>query len=129
MKIKMTDDLIAGNLASFRASAIPRRHNGVGLGEDGVLFGSGRNRKHFGCGLRGEGAANRLSANPGIVRDLLNNAFRASDRARGLFPILCNNSPHFDQFGVAPEMFVPLVLRQIAAVKVFGQLPKLGLCV
>ena len=35
----------------------------------------------------------------------------------------------FDQFRIAPDMLVTLLLGQIAAVQIFGQLPKLGLYV
>ena len=40
---------------------------------------------------------------------------------------LSRDLTRFDQFGIAPDMFVPLFLGQIAAVEVLGDLPKLGL--
>ena len=48
----------------------------------------------------------------------------------GLAVNLSRNLPAFGQeLGIAPDMFVTLYLRQIAAVEVLGDLPKLGLCV
>ena len=49
-------------------------------------------------------------------------------RGLGLFCILQDNCGlRFDQFRIAADMLVTLFLRQIAAVKVLGDLPKLGL--
>lgn len=68
----------------------------------------------------GFGTANSLAAEAGVFSDLLRDTLGASDRARGLFPIVCNNSARFDQLGKAPDMFVPLVLGEVAAVKALG---------
>ena len=128
MKIKMTDDLIAGNLTSFGASAIPCRHDGVGLGKDRILFGAGRNRKHLSSRLGIERAADRLCAKPSFVGDLPGDLLWPANGFRDSLALNCLGR-RGKQFGIAPDMLVPLLLRQIAAVQVLGQLPKLGLCV
>ena len=51
-------------------------------------------------------------------------------RRLDLFCILQDNClARLDQFGIAPDMPVPLFFRQVAMVKVLGKLPKLGPCV
>lgn len=74
---------------------------------------------HLGLGFgRIERALNSGLAQSGFVRDLASNAFRLTRPTRGYWFILrqyWRDSPQGQQFGIAPDMLVALVLRLFEA--------------